>query len=491
MAIHENGAVDSSNGSVLATLPPLLARVPFTGVAIDSRDIQPGNLFVALPGERVDGHQFVADALARGAAAALVRRDWAATTAARGLPALTAHDLPAGAASTPTLLAVEDPLQTLQALAAHRRAQFDLAVIGITGSVGKTSTKELVAAVLRRRFPTLASAKSFNNEIGLPLTLMGLRSEHRAAVLEMGTYGPGDIALLCAIARPGIGIVLNIGASHLERMGTLETVAQAKGELIEALPPDGLAILNGDDERARAMRGRTTARTILFGLDPRVDLHATEIDPRGLDGIGFTLRAEGRQRRFELPLLGRHTVYNALAAIAVGRELGLEWPEIEAGLADRRAQARLILKPGIYGTTLLDDSYNASPASCQAALDVLAAAPGRRVAVFGDMAELGPEEIAGHRAVGRAAAAVVDLLVVVGQKARYIGEAALEAARPPDVRFAATNAAATTLLKARIAPGDYILVKGARVAATEEIVAGLSEAPRPSDAGHRSEEDDA
>lgn len=434
-------------------LPEALLQTNWSGVAIDSRVVQPGDLFVALPGEHTDGHQYVADALRRGAAAALVRRDWAAPS--------------------PAIIPVDDPLRVLQTLAARRRRCFDLPVIGITGSVGKTSAKELVAAVLSQRLVTLASVKSFNNELGVPLTLLRLRPEHRAIVLEMGAYGPGDIAFLCRLARPQYGIELNVGASHLERMRTYETVAAAKAELVEALPPDGLAILNGDDPRVRAMRDQTRARTLLFGRDANNDLWADQIESRGLDGIAFTAHMDGEQRRLDLPLPGRHNVYNALAAIAVARELQFPWETIAAGLRAATARSRLVVREGRNGSTLLDDSYNAAPVSCQAALDLLAELPGRRIAVFGAMAELGPEEIPGHRAVGRAAAGTVDLLVVVGPKARYIGEAALETRDAPEVVFTHDNDAASAFLRDRLRPGDYVLVKGARVAATEAIVQAL------------------
>lgn len=443
------------------TLPPVLAGLEFGAVVIDSRDVSPGDLFVALPGERLDGHQFVEAALKRGARAALVRRDWQPDTGTTLAP--------------DALIRVDDPLQTLQSMAAHHRTRFELPVVGITGSVGKTSTKDLIAAVLRQQYATLASVKSFNNEIGVPLTLLRLRPEHQVAVLEIGTYGPGEIALLCAIALPSIAVVTNVGPSHLERMGTINTVARAKSELPAALPADGLAILNGDDARVRAMREITAARTVLFGLHPDNDLRAEDVTSRGLDGLEFTLHAEGEQHRIRLPLLGRHNVYTALAAISVARALGMDWQPIQAGLDDLSAQARLLRRQTFNGATLLDDSYNASPASCQAALDLLAELPGRHIAVFGDMAELGPLEVEGHRAVGVMAAPVVDLLVAVGQKARLIGLAAQEAADHPEVLFAGSNAEAIALLRERIRPDDVVLVKGARVAVTEEIVAALVE----------------
>lgn len=468
-------------GSVEAALPSLHDDGTFSGVAIDSRLVVDGDLFVALPGEHVDGHQFVADALRRGARGALVRRDWAAESM-RTLDASVAIVadadslalVQAGALSAQRIVfAVTDPLQTLQRLSALHRQRMSAAVIGITGSVGKTSTKEVTAAVLRQRLRTHASGKSFNNEIGLPLTLLGLLPEHQAAVLEMGTYGPGEIALLCSLARPSHAIVTNVGVSHLERMKTPEVIAQAKGELVEALPPEGVAILNYDDPRVRRMATRTTARTLFYGLDPAAELRADAIEGHGLDGISLTVHYHGEAHRLRLPLLGRHAAYIALPAIAAGLLLGLDWDAIAAGLSDAGARSRIVVVRGRSGATILDDTYNASPQSCKAALDLLADVPGRHTAVFGDMAELGPIEEQGHREVGRAAAATVDRLVVVGAKARWIGEEALAQSGAPETLFAASNAEAAALLGPTLGAMDVVLVKGARVARTEEIVAAL------------------
>lgn len=463
-----------TTGSAFGSLPAVLLGARFRAVAIDSRAVEPGDLFVALPGEHTDGHRFVGMALERGARAAIVRQEWARTAE---LPAgVTVVDLDATGLSAPAVVPVADPLETLQALAAHHRTQVDVSVIGITGSVGKTSTKQLVAAVLAQHLHTLSSVKSFNNEIGVPLTLLRLEPAHQAAVIEMGTYGVGEIAMLCRIARPQIGIVTNVGVSHLERMRTREVVARAKRELVEALPPHGVAILNGDDHRVRAMRDHTPGRVVTYGFAPSNDVWADDIETHGLSGLSFTLHGEGEDRRLRVPLIGQHNVYTALAAIIVARELGVPWSAIERGLNDPDAQPRLVVRAGRNGATLLDDSYNASPTSCAAALAVLDEMPGRRIAVFGDMAELGPEEEEGHRAVGVAAAPVVDLLVVVGQKARMIGHAT-EAAkeRPIEVLYVDTNDQASALLRERIGTNDYVLVKGARVAATEQIVAALAE----------------
>ncbi|HEX6293079.1 MAG TPA: UDP-N-acetylmuramoyl-tripeptide--D-alanyl-D-alanine ligase [Herpetosiphonaceae bacterium] len=461
-------------GSVEEALPSLHAQRSFANVVIDSRLVDAGDLFVALPGEHADGHQFVADALRRGAFGVLVRRDWAAehVQALDQSVAIVADgdSLALVQPDQPIVFAVADPLATLQRLSARHRQHMTVDVIGITGSVGKTSTKEVAAAVLRQRFNTLYSGKSYNNEIGVPLTLLRLEPQHQVAVIEMGTYGPGEIALLCELARPKYAILTNVGVSHLERMKTPDTVAVAKRELVEALPADGVAILNIDDQRVRAMAERTSARSFFYGIDPQADLWADQIESRGLDGLAFTVHYGGETRRFETPMLGRHAIYIALPSIAAGLLLGLSWDEIAAGLCDAGVQARIVVVPGLNGATILDDTYNASPASCRAALDLLAQVPGRRTAVFGDMAELGPIEESGHRAVGRAAAAVVDRLVVVGSKARWIGEAAQEGPNAPEVFFTRSNGEAVELLRPLLSADDVILVKGARVAQTEEIV---------------------
>jgi UDP-N-acetylmuramoyl-tripeptide--D-alanyl-D-alanine ligase len=454
-----------------------LSQVTFGGIAIDSRVVRPGDLFVALLGEHVDGHQFVRAALERGAQGALVRRswlhehasDWDADAAIVEAPELSSDVT----GERPLVIAVDDPLATLQQLAHLHRRRMGAQVIGITGSVGKTSTKEAAAAVLRQHFKTLYSGKSYNNEIGVPLTLLRLEPEHEVAVVEMGTYGLGEIALLCQWAEPNIGIVTNVGVSHLERMGSPDVVAVAKRELIESLPSDGVAILNNDDPRVRAMAEHTDARCVFYGSTADSDIWADNIERRGLGGIAFDVHYRGETHRLETSLLGQHAIYIALPVIAAGLVLGMTWNAIAAGLRDEAMQRRISVVRGVNGATVLDDTYNASPASCQAALDLLADVPGRRVAVFGDMAELGPIEEEGHRSVGQAAAAVVDQLVVVGDKARWIGEAAQQRRALLPVVYANTNAEAAAALRPLLTSDTVILVKGARVARTEEIVDAL------------------
>lgn len=467
----------SLQGSVDPALPSLHDPGSFTDVVIDSRLVTRGDLFVALPGEQVDGHRFVGDALRRGAYGALVRRDWAAEHVQELDQAVAivadVDSLALVQPGQPIVFAVPDPLTTLQRLSAIHRRRMLAAVIGITGSVGKTSTKELTAAVLRQKLKTHYSGKSYNNEIGVPLTLLRLERQHEVAVVEMGTYGPGEIALLCELAQPRYGIVTNVGVSHLDRMQTQDVIAQAKGELVEALPPDGVAILNHDDPRVAAMANRTQARVFFYGLDSAADLWADTIETHGLDGVSFTAHYQDDAHRLRMPLLGRHAIYVALPAIATGLVLGLEWEEIAAGLCDPMVQPRIKIVRGINGATILDDSYNAAPASCIAALDLLATLPGRHIAVFGDMAELGPIDEAGHREVGRHAAGIVQRLVAVGQKARWIGEEAQAQPHAPEVIFVRSNGEAAEVLRALLRVNDVALVKGARVAQTEEIVEAL------------------
>ena len=380
---------------------------------------------------------------------------------------------------TPLCLLVDNTLHALQQVAAWWRSQFSVQVVGITGSVGKTTTKEITAAVLRQRFVTLKSAGNLNNEIGLPLTLLQLDDSHQRAVLEMGMYALGEIAQLCRIAQPRIGVITNVEPVHLERVGTIERVAQAKAELVEALPADGVALLNADEPLVAAMRGLTQARVFMYGLTDDCDLWADQIVGEGLDGIRFRFHYRGETVHVKVPLLGRHSVHTALRAAAVGLIEGLNWEEIVTGLQDVGAQLRLVVVRGINGATLLDDTYNASPASMLAALNLLedmAAGDGRRIAVLGDMMELGSQEEEGHRLVGARAADVADYLLTVGPRARWTAYEARAAGQPPgSVRAVETAAEAIAVLRSVIGPGDVVLVKGSRAAHMDDVVAALAE----------------
>lgn len=450
------GELDSPVGALA------MSGLGFTGVAIDSRADLRGVLFVALQGEHVDGHEFVLDAVGHGARGALVRRDWQAPSA-----------LAAGAA----LIRVDDPLAALQSMARWWRERNNAQVIAITGSIGKTSTKEVIASVLSRRYSTLKSQGNLNNEIGLPLTVLNLQPSHEKAVLEMGAgYALGELTLLCEIARPEIAVVTIVAPVHMERLGSLENIALNKSELVRALPAEGTAVLNGDDPLVRAMKDVTKAQVIFYGLDEENDLRATDIVSRGLQGVHFTLTVQATREswRVRLPLLGRHSVHTALAAAGAAHAAGMSWDDIVASLQKLDAQVRLLVVAGWNGSTLIDDTYNAAPESTIAALNLLGEMKGSKVAVLGDMLELGSYTQEGHLKVARRASVAADRLVVVGSLGRLIGEEALRAGMlPQKVFFAADNAQVVEYLKRVLKPGDHVLVKGSRGLHMEEIIYGL------------------
>jgi len=489
-------------GPIEGQLPPgAWAQIEIRSTVIDSRLASPGCLFIALRGERHDGHDFIGDAVDRGAVAVIAEKEPAVPCVLCAMAGWVPS--PEGLASRitqpegtvmegwtlgePVCLLVPDSLSALQRAAAYWRRIHDVRVIGITGSVGKTTSKEVMAAVLSQRFHTLKSEGNYNNEIGLPLTLLALTSRHERVVLEMGMYDLGEIAQLADISLPQVGVVTDVGPTHLERLGSIERIAQAKAELPRALPPaeeGGVAILNADDEWVRAMAGQTQARVFTYGLSPDADLWADAIQSHGLEGVHFRFHFGQEEVYAHVPMLGRHSVHTALRAAAVGLVEGLAWEEIMAGLRDQSAQLRLVAVPGPMGSTILDDTYNSSPASCIAALNLLeelsgGVGEGRKIAVLGDMYELGNYEEEGHKIVGRRACNVVDILVAVGHLGRIIGEEALKAGMPAgSVHLVQTNAAAIELLRTIVQPspaGDKILVKGSRGMAMEEIVATLQE----------------
>lgn len=455
---------------------------PIAGIAIDSRRVAKNDLFVAMRGERTDGHRFVGEAFRRGARAALV--DTASDELQRQVheigarfidvtSPLDADALPDG----PVCFVVADTLRALQTLAAKWRDEHcRCRVVGVTGSVGKTTTTRLVAAVLARRWETRASPENFNNEIGLPLSVLRLEPGVEWLAQEMAMYALGEIKLLASIARPEVGVVTNVGPTHLERLGTIERIAMAKSELVSSLPLHGLAVLNGDDRRVRSMAECTYAgRTVFYGLGQDNALWAEEPRVLGLEGIAVRMHWGADRVEVRLPLLGRHNVYAALAAAAVGLYAGMSWSEIAAGLADRRAQVRLCACPGINGSTVLDDSYNASPASMIAALDLLSEMQGRRVAVLGGMLELGSYSDEGHRLVGRRAAETADVLVTVGEMGRTIAEEALSSGMSaPCVLCAADNEQAVQLLEQLLTQGDFVLVKASHGIGLAEVVRRIS-----------------
>ena len=445
--------VERSLGPLLRTRTEGPAK-GFRRVATDSRLVKQGDLFVALRGEDQDGHAFVGDALARGA---------------RGLIVSSLAD---DAAPDVAVFVVPDTLAALQRLAAARREARPVRVIGITGSVGKTTTKEITAAVLGARYRVLKNEANYNNEIGLPLTLLELNNRHQRAVLEMGMYAPGEIRLLCEIARPHVGIVTNVGPSHLERLGSLEAIAAAKAELVESLPPDGVAILNGDDPAVATMTARTKAATLSYGTSAACDVRGVDVDSQGLEGISFVIEHASDKVRVRTRLPGRHTIHNALAAVAAGLAEGMSMAEVADALADARVPLRLQVHPGRNGATILDDTYNASPSSMMAALDLLAELPGRRIVLLGDMRELGMLEEEGHRAVGRRAGEVAQLVYTVGELGRLIAEEARKSGHTNVSHWSSKEKAAADL-RERLTADDVVLLKASRAMALETVLPTL------------------
>lgn len=445
------GSDDVCEGTGTALVAARARAVSFARAVIDSRQARPGDLFFALRGERHDGHDFVESALAAGAAGAVVER-------------------PVPVPGEAAVFHVSSAPEAIQRLAAYWRRRHNVRVVAVTGSVGKTTCKELTATVLGRRFRVLKSEGNLNTEIGVPLTLLGLTAGHERAILEFGMYARGDIALLARVAAPAVGVVTNIGPVHLERLGHLGAIVAAKAELVEALPEDGLAVLNGDDPQVAALARRTRARVVYYGLSPQCDVRAGEVVSRGLDGFSFRLSCPAGAIDVSCPLPGKHHVYPALAAATVGLNEGMGLEEIAAGLAEARPDLRLRVLPGPGGSVIIDDSYNASPASMLAALDLLAELPGRRIALLGEMRELGAEEEEGHRAVGRRAAAVCDRLFVCGEQARPLAEAA--SAGGLEARWLESGEAADALRR-ELGRRDYLLVKASRAMGFEAIVDAL------------------
>ena len=410
----------------ITTFRPQAVSV-ITEAVIDSRQTIPGSLFVATPGEKVDGHDYIADAFKKGASFALIQRDVDASFRTFDLRTVTSADSYLGFDLTsPLCLRVDNTVSALQLIARFWRRQLDLRVIGITGSVGKSTTKEMVAEVLNTRYRTLKSPGNLNNEIGLPMTMTRLSSGYQHAVMEMGFYVPGEIAFLCDIALPQIGVVTNIGTVHAERAGSQEAIARGKAELVQALPPapEGVAILNFDDPWVRQMEEKTKARVFFYGLSPEAHLWADKVEGLGLEGIRFRMHYQGETLHVRIPLIGRHSVHTALRAAAVGLVEGMNWQEILEGLSQGHTQLRLVAVRSEGGALILDDTYNASPESMLAALNLLDELDGRKVAVLGDMLELGPYERGGHEMVGLRAGQVANVLLTLGERAHFIAEAA-------------------------------------------------------------------
>ena len=431
--------------------------VPF----LDSRAVEPDGFFVAVDGERVDGHDFAVEVVAAGAAGALVRR-------AVGVPAVQ----------------VDHVVEALGRLAKHVVAALpQLTVIGLTGSQGKTTTKDLLAHVLEHFGETVAPEGSLNNEIGLPLTVLRASSSTRYLVLEMGARGPGHISYLTSIAPVSVGLVLNVGVAHLGEFGSRAGIAAAKGELIESLPKAGLAVLNVDNADVAAMRDRTSARVVTFGASPKADVHYSEVTLDDIGRVGFDLSVGNVRSRVQLGLVGEHHAGNAAAVVAVATGLGLPFAAVVAALdgAKPRSRWRMEVVESAQGVTVINDAYNANPDSMRAAIETLASIGRRRgerartFAVLGEMLELGSDSVDAHVAVGRLALQLgITQLVVAGEGARAmlmdVGEA-LPAGREPVLVADADEA--VDFVQGAVRSGDVVLVKASRAVGLEKVALAL------------------
>jgi UDP-N-acetylmuramoyl-tripeptide--D-alanyl-D-alanine ligase len=434
-------------------------------VSTDSRTIKRGELFVALRGENFDGHNFVEAVATTGAAGAIVDSKW------KG-------DVPQNFA----LIRAEDTLLAYQQLAANYRKSLKLKVVAITGSNGKTSTKDFAAAVLARRFRVTKTQGNFNNHVGLPRTILEATSQDEIAVWEIGMNHPGEVEALAKVAAPDVGIITNIGVAHIEFMGSRESIAQEKGALAEAVGAEGTVILNADDPFTKGIAARVRGKVILAGTTAGT-IRASEVNQSG-SGTDFTILEGAHRCRAQLPVPGLHMVQNGLLAVAAGRVFGLSLEECAAGLAAAPlTKARLQVKE-IRGVQFLDDSYNANPDSMKAALRTLVEldAEGQRIAVLGEMRELGDESERGHREVGETAAALnVDHLIAIGNIAATIAEAAKRAGLDKSSTVASTAEAAELLAKL-VGPGDLVLIKGSRLAHTEQVIDAFRNPPASANA---------
>jgi UDP-N-acetylmuramoyl-tripeptide--D-alanyl-D-alanine ligase len=434
-------------------------------IGTDSRTIKKGELFVALRGENFDGQKFIEDVAKSGAAGAIVAPGW------KG-------EVPSKFA----IIRAKDTLVAYQTLASNYRKSLPLRVLAITGSNGKTSTKDFAASVLGRKFRVTKTQGNFNNHVGLPRTILEATSTDEVAVWEIGMNHPGEVAPLAKIAAPDAAIITNVGVAHIEFMGTREAIAQEKGALAEAVGDDGTVILNADDPFSEEIANRTRARVIFAGIENGV-LRATDIEQTS-DGSDFTILEGAHRCRAQLSVPGLHMIQNALLATAAGRAFGVLLEECAIGLATAPlTKARLQIKE-INGILFLDDSYNANPDSMKAALRTLVELPadGKRIAVLGEMRELGAESERGHQEVGEEAAALgVDQLIGIGEMGKIIARASERAGLEKSRAVGSTSEAAELLIDVA-EPGDLILIKGSRLARTEEVIAGFAKRSSPESA---------
>jgi UDP-N-acetylmuramoyl-tripeptide--D-alanyl-D-alanine ligase len=437
----------------------------FSAVAIDSRTIGADDLFVAIRGTVHDGHRFAAEVIQKGVRGLLIQRE-----TAFNLPHATWRD------QGITCVRVTDTTHALGDLAAYNRQRAGIPVVAITGSNGKTSTRKMTTAVMQRKFRVLAPQGNFNNDIGLPLTLLACEDDHGLAVLELGMNHFGEIRRLGEICRPNIGLITNIGPAHLEGVGSIEGVAQAKGELLEEVAADGTLVLNAEDEHLRRLATQTDRRVVYFGFSEKAEVRAESLrDEAG--GTRFRLILPTGNISVRLALPGRFMILNALAAAAAGHLMGLSPDQIKDGLEHfEPARGRINILKSAGGIQVIDDTYNANLASMQAALDLLAHLKGKRRGIFvaGDMLELGDQSERLHRELGRLAAAKgVARLYVTGRFAPAVAAAAQENGLPAEQVQVGSKEQLIEALKEELAPGDWVLVKGSRAMAMETVVEGI------------------
>ncbi len=430
------------------------------GISIDSRKIKEGELFIAIKGDRFDGHDFVPAAIKNGAWGALVDRS-ALEVKYNSLGGLK------------NILPVEDTLFALQELSHEHRKRYSIPVVGITGSNGKTTTKEMLAGILHRMGPVLKNEGNLNNHIGVPLTLLKLAPHHRAAVVEMGMSAPGEIDLLARLTDPDVGVITNAGPAHLEFLGTVDGVAEAKAELLGNLRAGGTAVLNADDRHFATFKKKWSGRTVSFGIEEKADVRASDIR-QDKDVTDFTLSAGGSKILVRLRAVGRYNVYNALAAAAAALAVGMTPDAVKSGLDEFEPVAMRSELKLVHGRAVLADYYNANPGSVQAALETLITlrTGARSVAVLGDMLELGEASAEAHKEIGRAAARLgVSILITLGPQSTHILEGAREGGMPKNRLFAAgSHAEAADMLEKNSQNGDVVLIKGSRGMKMEKIL---------------------
>ncbi len=445
---------------LLGELVESLAGMEIKGVSIDSRNIRKDELFVAIKGERFDGHDFVPEVMKKGAWGALVER-----------AVLKSRQNDFGGFRN--VLAVEDTVSALQEMSFMHRKKFQIPVVGITGSNGKTTTKEMLAAILKQRGPVLKNEGNLNNHLGVPLTLLKLEPRHQSAAVEMGMSAAGEIETLGRIVSPDVGVITNIGPAHLEFLGSLDGVALAKAELLGCIRPGGTAVLNVDDRYFATFREKWQGRVVSFGLERAADVSANNVRQEA-ECINFTLAMDGSSTTVRLRAVGRHNVLNALAAAAAAKAVGMTIEAAKAGLEDFVPVAMRSELKTVKGRIVFVDYYNANPGSVEAALETLVSLrPGAQaVAVLGDMLELGAGGVEAHKEVGRAAARLgVAVLIVVGPLSKYMLEGAREAGMRQSSLFAAgSHEEAADLLEKHSNNGDAVLIKGSRGMKMEKIL---------------------